>query len=73
MTRPPDLVEAVCARCGTVYTTYFRPTVNRELEPWSDEGGSVTPAACPECGAALGHDDALEPHVIGPHPSRGSV
>jgi len=73
MTRPPDLVEVVCARCGTVFTTYLRPTVDRELEPWSDESGRPAMAACPECGAELGHDDALEPHVVGPHPSRGEV
>lgn len=75
MTRPPDLVEIVCSRCGTVYTTYLRPTVDRELEsgPWGEEGVSPATAACPECGAALGHDDALEPHPVGPHPSRGEA
>ncbi len=69
MTRPSDFVEVVCARCGTVYTTCLRPTVDCELDPWSEESGSPATAACPECGAELSHDDTLEPLVVGPHPA----
>ena len=66
MTRQPELVEAVCSRCGTVYTTFYRPRLEREIEPWTEEKiGHATTAACPECG----NDDSLETLVVGPHPS----
>jgi uncharacterized C2H2 Zn-finger protein len=73
MTRPPDLAEVVCPRCGTVYTTELRQTVDHEPESWSDESGSPAAPTCPECGATVGHEKALEPHVVGPHPSRRGI
>ncbi len=70
MTRPPDLVEVVCPRCGTVYTTELRPTVDHEPESWNDDSGAPGTPTCPECGAATGREQAREPHVVGPHPAR---
>ncbi len=73
MTHPPELVEVVCSRCGTVTTAYLQPAVARELEPWNREGGGPVRAACPECGAQLGHGGGLEPHVVSPPSSQGEA
>jgi DNA-directed RNA polymerase subunit RPC12/RpoP len=70
MTRQPELVEAVCARCGTVYTTFYRPRLELELEPWTEEKiEQAATAACPECGS----QDSLETLIVGPHPARDEL
>jgi len=67
MTHPPDLVEIVCARCGTISTAYLRPNLDHEPEPWQGGEGVAFPV-CPECGAEPGNR-LLEPSVLGAHPS----
>ena len=68
MTRQPELVEAVCARCGTVYTTFYRPQLGLELEPWTgEEIEQATAAACPECG----NQDSFERLTVGPLAAHG--
>jgi len=70
MTRQPELVEAVCSRCGTVYTTFYRPRLEFELEPWTEEKiGRPPAAACPECG----NEDSLETLVVGLHPTHDEL
>lgn len=68
LTRPPEPVEVVCPRCGTVYTTELREVVDHDPESVG-AAGAATPA-CPECGVAYGHEHAFGPHVVGPHPAR---
>ena len=70
MTHQPELVEAVCACCGTVYTTLYRPRLRLEIEPWTEEKiEQDTTVTCPECG----HEDALETLIVGPHPAYGDL
>lgn len=73
VTHPPELVEVVCSRCGTVTTAFLQPSVDRELEPWNREGGGPVRATCPECGAELGRDGGLEPHDMSPPSSPGEA
>ena len=68
LTRPPDHAEVLCVRCGTVYTTALRPTVDRETGPADGEGDATAIAGCPECGWQ-GREGLLEPPVLGPHPA----
>jgi len=68
MTHPPELVEMVCARCGTVFTTYRTPVAVHDLEPWSGRAADAS-MTCPECGARAGANDVIQGQ-IGPHPSR---
>jgi hypothetical protein len=59
MTRPADHVEAVCAHCGTVFTTTFRALTDHEPDALLDG----EPTACPECGTVPEDRDRLQPFV----------
>ena len=56
MTSPPKLVEVDCPRCGDVYETYYRPSINLTLdEDWSeDELREATTGTCPRCEFVVG-------------------
>jgi hypothetical protein len=73
VTLPPELVEVVCSRCGTVTTAYLQPPVAHEPEPWNREGGRPVSAVCPECGTELGHGGGLERHVVSPPSAPGEA
>jgi len=70
MTRPLDLVETVCARCGTICTAYLQPATDHEPGQWGVESEGFEPAVCPECGAELVGRGTPEPHALGAHPLR---
>lgn len=52
MTSPPEDVEVQCPGCATVYTDWYRPSVNRSLgEDFDDEYlDAASSATCPACG-----------------------
>lgn len=50
VTSPPKRITILCPSCGSEYTDWHRPSINRDLEAFSDEyiaeAGSAT---CPGC------------------------
>ena len=51
MTSPPETIEVRCPRCGKLYETWYRPSINLTIEHWDDEDiDDATSATCPDCG-----------------------
>jgi hypothetical protein len=61
MTHPPDHVEVVCSRCGTVFTASLQPHSDHEPEGVPEGSGVREPTACPECGTVPQDGDRLQP------------
>jgi ribosomal protein L7/L12 len=57
MTSPPQQIIVQCPACGHCYEDWYRPSINRWIETFSDEFiDQATTATCPRCNykAALG-------------------
>ena len=53
MTSPSERVELRCPSCGHIFETWFRPSINRDLDPaLADEAylHECAHATCPGCG-----------------------
>ena len=57
MTSPPRPIVVRCSRCSAVFESYYRPSINLDLEPWTeDELHEATSATCPRCAAVIDLD-----------------
>ena len=50
MTSPPKQIEVECPACGTVYTDWYRPSINLALDDFDEDYlRRASTATCPEC------------------------
>lgn len=52
MTSPIEEISVDCPKCAARYRTFFRASINLELDPEFDDAyvRSVTTGTCPSCG-----------------------
>ena len=57
MTTPPRPIDVDCPNCGTRYSGFVRPSINRNLgEDWTtEEIEEATTTTCPTCGHRVNH------------------
>lgn len=51
MTMPPEPITVACPACGELFETWHRPSMNLDLDDFSDEYvEEMSTATCPACG-----------------------
>ena len=50
MTSPPEEITIACPTCGTLFKTWWRPSMNLMLDPFSPEYiERMSTGTCPHC------------------------
>lgn len=55
MTMRPEQITVVCPNCGRRYTSWYRPSINLQLDHFTPEYvEEMSTATCPKCGHRVG-------------------
>ena len=50
MTMPPEQITVTCPKCGRLYDTWWRPSMNLALDRFSEQYiEEMSTAICPDC------------------------
>jgi predicted RNA-binding Zn-ribbon protein involved in translation (DUF1610 family) len=71
VTKPEEDVTVECPNCGTIYTDWWRPSINASLDPEMaadrEYMEAASTATCPDCGWTVGFEVLIASRDAGFH------